>query len=113
MGTKFRIFAQTSLYFHGFFVGVITMLFSDYSCAMVVMDQWTSDGKGKQHTEFLFSGWMKVTKERHFRACLAQQQHVFLRGCSLTKILPGLFFAVQLVPSKTVKFNHPWKFVPI
>ena len=30
-------------------MGVITMLFSDYSCAMVVVDQWTSDGKGKQH----------------------------------------------------------------
>ena len=31
------------------------------------------------------SGWMKVTKERHSRACLAQRWHVFLRGRSLTK----------------------------
>ena len=39
MGLKFRIFV----------VGVITMLFSDNSCAMVLVDQWTSDGEGKQH----------------------------------------------------------------
>ena len=38
---------------------------------------------------------------------------VFLCGCSLTKISPGLFFAVWLVPLKTAKFNHPRKFVPI
>ena len=35
-------------------MGVITTPFSLY-----VMDQWTSDGEGKQHTEFLFSGqWL-------------------------------------------------------
>ena len=39
MGLKFRIFV----------VGVITMLFSDYSCAMVLVDQWTNDSEGKQH----------------------------------------------------------------
>ena len=59
------------------------------------------------------SGWTKVTKERHCRACLAQRRRVFLHGRSLTKILPGLFFAVWLVPSKTAKFNHCRKFVPI
>ena len=62
--------------------------------------------------EFLFSGQTKVTKESHSRACLSQQWRVFLCGHSLTKILP-IFFAVWLVPSKSEKFNHPWKFVPI
>ena len=99
--------------FCGFVVGVITAPFSDYSCATVLVDQWTSDGEGKQHTEFLFSGWTKVTKERHSRACLAQRRRVFLRGRSLTKFSSGLFFAVWLVPSKTAKFNHPQKFVPL
>ena len=65
--------------------------------------------------EFLFSGQTKVTKESHSRACLAQQWRMFLCGhtCSLTKISLILFFAVWLVPSKTEKFNHPRKFVPI
>ena len=59
--------------------------------------------------------WSKLTKERHSRTCLAQRERrrVFLRGRSLTKISPGLFFAVWMVPSKSAKFNHPRKFVPI
>ena len=60
------------------------------------------------------SGWTKVTKERHSQACLAQRRCMFLRGRSLTKISLGLFFVVWLVPSKTVKLNHPpRKIVPI
>ena len=55
----------------------------------------------------------EVTKERHSRACLAQQWCVFFNGRSLTKILPELFFVVWLVSSKTAKFNHPQKFLPI
>ena len=46
------------------------------------------------------SGWTKITMESHSWACLAQQRRVFLHGHSLTKILPGLFFTVWLVPSK-------------
>ena len=61
----------------------------------------------------VISGWTKVMKESHSRACLAQRRHMFLHERSLTKISPVLFIAVWLVPSKTVKFNHPRKFVPI
>ena len=51
--------------FCGFVMGVITAPFSDYSCAMVLVDQWTSDGEGKQHTEFLFSGqWLDESKRK-------------------------------------------------
>ena len=35
---------------------------------------------------------MKVTKECHSQACLAQRWRVFLRERSLTKFSPGLFF---------------------
>ena len=82
---------------------------------MVLVDQWTSDGKGNNTQSFssAVSGWTIVMKERHSRACLAQWQRMFLHGRSLTKNSPGLFFAVWLVPSKTMKFNHPRKFVPI
>ena len=38
------------------------------------------------------SGWMKVTKERHSRACLAQRRCVFLRGRSVTKNLAAIIF---------------------
>ena len=40
----------------------------------------------------MVSGWTKVTKERHSRACLAQQRHVFLRGHSITKNFTGIIF---------------------
>ena len=38
------------------------------------------------------SGWTKVTKERHSRACLAQRRCVFLRRRSLTKNFAGIIF---------------------
>ena len=46
IGLKFRVFAETLLLlnfvgfdFRGFVMGVIIMLFSDYSCVMVLVDQ--------------------------------------------------------------------------
>ena len=69
------------------------------------------DGEGKQTRSFssesVVSGWTKVMKERHSRACLAQQWRVFLHGHSLTNFAV-IFSAVLLVPSKTAKFTHPW-----
>ena len=77
------------------------------SCAMVLVNQRSSDGKGKQHTEFLFSGqWLdESNKEAPFSSLVSIT--------ILTKLSMGLLFAVWLVPSKTTKFNHPRKFVPI
>ena len=78
-----------------------------------ISEQVMAKENNTQSFSSVVSGWTKVTKERHSRACLAQRRRVFLRGRSLTKISPGLFFVVWLVPSKTAKFNHPRKFVPI
>ena len=93
-------------------MGVITMPFSRL---VVRWYSWISEqvmAKENNTRSFspVVSGWTKVTKERHSRACLAQQQCV---GVASQKILSGLFFVVWLVPSKTAKFNHPRKFVPI
>ena len=88
-----------------FVKGVITTLFSGL---VVCWYSWISEQvmakENNTHSlSSVVSGWTKVTKERHSRACLAQQQRMFLRGRSLTKIWRGLFFAVWLVPSKTAK----------
>ena len=97
-------------------MGVITMLFSGL---VVRWYSWISEQvMAKENNTWSFSpvisGWTRVTKERHSRACLAQRRRVFLRGRSFTKKnSPELFFVVWLVPSKTAKFNHPRKFVPI
>ena len=80
---------------------------------MVLVDQRTNDGEGKQHMEFLFSGQTKVTKECQSQACLAQRHCMFLCGCSLTKISLGVFFCGLAGALETTKFNHPQKFVPI
>ena len=48
----------------------------------------------------VISGWTKVTKERHSRAHLAQRRRMFLCGCSLTKISPGLFSRFGWCPQK-------------
>ena len=99
-------------------MGVITTPFSNYSCVVVLVDHWTSDGKEKQHTEFLFSHggqWLDESNEGApflSLSCPAMAR-VLAWAYSLTKISLGLFFAVWLVPSKTAKFNHPRKFVPI
>ena len=97
---KFCIFAETSLLlnvqrfnFRGFVMGVITMPFSGL---VVQWYSWISEQKmakenNTQSFSSVVSGWMKVTKECHSRACLAQRRRVFLRGRSLTKILPGFF----------------------
>ena len=63
-----------------------------------------------QSFSLVVSDWTKVMKECHSRACLAQRRRVFLHEHSLTKISPGLFFKVWLMPSKAAKFNHPQKF---
>ena len=96
-------------------MGVITMPFSGLAvqCYSWISEQVIVKKNNTRSFSPVVSGWTKVTKERHSRACLAQRRRVFLRGRSLTKISPGLFFAVWLVPSKTAKFNHPRKLVPI
>ena len=128
MGTKFRgikisrfcwnifiIKIFIGFNFRGFIMGVITMPFSDYCCAMVLVDQWTIDGEGKQHMEFLFSGqWLDKSNEGvpfSSLSCPATARSCV--GVASQKFRWDYFFAVWLVPSKTVKFNHPWKFVPI
>ena len=94
-------------------MGVITAPFSGL---VVRWYSWISEQvMAKENNTWSFSsvvsGWTKVMKEHHSRASLAQRRRMFLHG--LTKISPGLFFTVWLVPSKTMKFNHPRKFVPI
>ena len=124
MGTKFRwvkiscfcwnILIFEGFNFRGFVMGVIATPFSGL---VVWWYSWISEQVMAKENNILsfspvVSGWMKVTKERHSRACLAQWWCVFLRGHSLTKNFAGIFFAVWLVPSKTTKFNHPRKLCP-
>ena len=70
-------------------MGVITTPFS-----MVLVDPWTSDGEGKQHMEFLFSGqWLDESNEgAPFSSLSCPATAVFLRGRSLTKNLAGIIF---------------------
>ena len=109
VGLKFCVFAETSLLFnfkgfnfHGFVVGVITMPFSGL---VVRWYSWINEqvmAKENNTWSFssVFSGWMNVTNESHIQACL-KRRCIFLHGRSVTKISPGLFFTVWLVPSKT------------
>ena len=98
-------------------MGVITTPFSGLVVQWYswISEQVMAKENNTQSFSSVVSGWTKVAKEHHSRACLARPQRwrVFLCGHSLTKILQGLFFAVWLAPSKTAKFNHPRKFVPI
>ena len=96
-------------------MGVITMPFSRLAVRWYswISEQVMAKENNTQSFSSVVGGWMKVTKKRHSRACLAQQQRVFLCGRSFAKISPGLFFMGWLVPSKTSQFNHPRKFVPI
>ena len=89
-------------------MGVITMPWYSW-----ISEQVMAKETNTRSFSSVVSGGTELMKERHSRVCLAQRRCVFLRGRSLTKISPGLFFAVWLVPSKTAKFNHPRKFVPI
>ena len=99
-------------------MGVITMLFSGL---VVRWYSWISEQvMAKENNTWSFSsvvsGWTKVTKERHFRACFAMALPCD-GACSCVGVasqnFTGIIFTVWLVPSKTAKFNHPRKFVPI
>ena len=75
-------------------MGVITMPFSGLA---VQWYSWISEQvivKKNNTRSFspVVSGWTKVMKERHSRACLAQRRHVFLCGRSSTKIFAGIIF---------------------
>ena len=96
-------------------MGVITTPFSGLVVQRYswISEQVMAKENNTRICSSVVSGWTKVMKERYSRACLAQRRHVFLRGHILTKILLELFFVVWLVPSKTVKCNHPWKFVHV
>ena len=59
------------------------------------------------------SGWTKVQRSAILELVLPSNGACSCVGVALQKISQGLFFAVWLVPSKTVKFNYPRKFVPI
>ena len=106
MGTKFHrvnfAFFLKHLYykifkgfnFRGFIMGVITTPFSGL---VVRWYSWISEQVvAKENITRSFfpvvSGWMKVTKERHSRACLAQRRCVFFCGRSLTKNFAGIIF---------------------
>ena len=69
-------------------MGVITTPFSRLVVRWYswISEQVMAKENNPQSFSSVVSGWTKVIKECHSRACLAQQRHVFLRGCSLTKI---------------------------
>ena len=96
-------------------MGVITTPFSGL---VVQWYSWISEqvmAKENNTRSFspVVSGWTKVQRSAILELVLPSDGACSRVGVALQKISQGLFFAAWLVPSKTAKFNHPQKFVPI
>ena len=90
-------------------MGVITTPFSNYSCVIVLVDQWASDSEGKQHREFLFSGqWLdEINEGAPFSSlsCLASSHSCV--GVASQRFLRDYFSRFGWCPRK------PWNLITL
>ena len=77
-----------------------------------ISDQVMAKENNTRSFSLVVSGWTKVTKERHSRACLAQRWRVFLRGRSLTKFRWDYISQFGWYPWKPWNLNTLWSLYP-